>query len=107
MAVVSDWETETNDGGAPPGGAPAQQACDCGPCAACAEEYSMTNPCAYQLGHGATHHCSYGHEWYQDGPYGTIQRTQCTSTDPGPGCNAQCVKDNVHNIPHWCGQHEW
>ncbi len=67
----------------------------------------MTNPCAYQLGHGVTHHCSYGHEWYQDGPYGTIQRTQCTSTDPGPGCNAQCIKDNVHNIPHWCGQHEW
>ena len=67
----------------------------------------MTNPCAYLLGHSARHTCSYGHEWYQDGPYGTMERTRYTSMCTTDGCNGQCRKDNVHNIPHWCGQHEW
>jgi hypothetical protein len=98
---------EYGDGGLP-GGVPEQMVCDCGPCPGCSEDSQMSSPCQLHLGHDELHQCVYGHEWIQAGPSDTPLRERCGGPCPtNDGCNGSCIKDRVHNIPHWCGRHEW
>ena len=98
-------ESDIGDGGLPPGGAPGGQACDCGPCPACAEDRQVSSGCVLQLGHGSPHTCASGDHWIQASPQDTPKRKRCTGTCPT--CNNQCRKDFMHLPPHWCGQHDF
>jgi hypothetical protein len=93
------------DGGLPPGGAPPQQPCDCGPCPACAEDWQQSNSCIFQLGHTGDHRCDRDHLWTQSDPSDVPMRKRCGG--PCPQCGKGCIKDFMHLGVHWCGQHEW
>lgn len=98
-----------NDGGLPPGGAPEQQACDCGPCPDCTDDRQMSSPCTLQLGHDGDHKCTYGDEWEQAGPSATPQRKYCGGPCPiCPPGDKTCTKKFLHDPPHMCPLgHTW
>jgi hypothetical protein len=98
---------ESDDGGLPPGGAPEQQPCDCGPCPACAEDVQRSSPCVLQLKHGGTHHCADRHEWDQAGPSATPLR-RCGGPCQTPNCGWTCTRNMPHPTPHMCRLgHTW
>ena len=97
-----------DDGGLPPGGAPSQSPCDCGPCPACADERQMSSPCALPLGHGGDHRCAYGDAWTQAGPAAAPQRKYCGGPCPEPNCGWTCTRQFMHTSPHMCRLgHTW
>ena len=99
---------DPNDGGLPPGGAPAQQPCDCGPCPACAEDRQMSSPCVLQLGHDGDHQCANGDYWIQASVSDTPQRKFCGGPCPVSGCGKTCTRPFLHTPPHMCPLgHTW
>jgi hypothetical protein len=96
---------DPDDGGLPPGGAPPQTPCDCGPCPGCAADRQMSSPCIFQLGHADNHQCAYGDVWEQADPSATAVR-RCPAKCPT--CGRYCTYNFIHVAPHLCGLgHTW
>jgi hypothetical protein len=96
------------DGGLPPGGAPPQQPCDCGPCPVCADDRQMSSPCELLLGHAGDHRCASGDEWVQADPSATPTRKYCGGPCPTSGCGKTCTRKFLHEPPHMCPLgHTW
>jgi hypothetical protein len=96
------------DGGLPPGGAPPQLPCDCGPCPVCSDDRGMSSPCVLLLGHDGDHQCSYGDVWQQAGASATPQRKYCGGPCPVTGCGKTCSRPFIHEPPHMCPLgHTW
>lgn len=96
------------DGGLPPGGAPEQQPCDCGPCPACAEDRQTTSGCTQLLGHDGDHICPAGDEWVQSDAFASPQRKFCGGPCPEPACGKTCTRPFLHTPAHMCPLgHTW